>query len=409
MEDNKNLPENLINNGEDKVTATPKEDDFNYILGEEGGFKLDYLEQTNSEVPVITASREEKTKSKRKARAKSFSGAIWALSIIAVSVFLAGSIMLFAAEYLGLSLSGPKQCVVDIEQGASTKTIANELHESGAIRSPFLFRIYSKLTLSDRKYQYGVYNFSSELGYREIAQKLQTEGATAKTVTVTIPEMSRVDEIMQILEDNGVCTKADFRDAVVNGQYDYDFVSKIPVDKVHFKFEGYLFPDTYEFYCYDSKECAELAIRKMLDNTNAKLTEEVRENIKSMGYTIHEVLTMASIVELEASASVEEMNNVAAVFYNRLSWDEPKKLGSSPTMDYPYGNGRYDTNIHEGLPPGPMCAPSEKAILAAANPTKNFSATYFVTDSEMNFYYNNSLSAHNQTIANLKKQGKWLG
>ena len=78
-------------------------------------------------------------------------------------------------------------------------------------------------------------------------------------------------------------------------------------------------------------------------------------------------------------------------------------------MKYPYGNGRYNTYKNEGLPPGPLCAPSESAILAAAFPEENFTATYFVTDDEMNFYFNNSLAAHTQTIANLKSQGKWVG
>ena len=411
MEDNKKIPENKLGEvTEEKANKTIfADEDFNYLLGDEGGFDLNSLEESNKEAPIFKASREEKLKKKRAGRKANLKAIIWVFSIIAVSVFLAGGIMLFASEYLGLSIGEPKQCVVEITQGSGTKKIAKELKKSGAISSPFLFRVYSKLSGNDGTYQYGVYNFSNELGYKDIVRKLKTEGATAKTVTVTIPEMSRIDEIMQILEDKGVCTKADFRNAVLNGKYEFDFVEEIPEDQVHFKFEGYLFPDTYDFYCYDSAECAELAILKMLENTDKKLTEDVRAKIKASGYTIHEVLTMASIVELEASAATDEMNNVAAVFYNRLSWDEPKMLGSSPTMDYPYGNGRYDTNKNEGLPPGPLCAPSEKAILAAVSPTPNFSATYFVTDSEMKFYYNNSLSAHNQTIANLKKQGKWLG
>lgn len=399
----------IVNDTDNVNKVSTTVDDFNYLIDDSEGFSINDLEESNSDAPIFKASREEKKKIKKeenKTKVKTF---LWILGIVAVSVFLAGSIMLFAGEYLGLGIGEPKQCVVEIEKGAGTKVIAEKLKESGAISSPLMFRIYSKLSGNDCTYQYGVYNFSSELGYKDIAKRLKTEGATAKTVTVTIPEMSRIDEIMEILEDKGVCTKDDFRNAVLNGKYEFDFVEEIPEEEVHFKFEGYLFPDTYEFYCYDSKECAELAILKMLENTNEKLTPKVREQIKASGYSIHEVLTMASIVELEASASPEEMSNVAAVFYNRLKWDEPKKLGSSPTMDYPFGDGKYDTNVNEGLPPGPLCAPSEKAILAAANPTKDFTATYFVTDSDMNFYYNNSLAAHNQTIQNLKKQGKWLG
>ena len=386
-------------------------DDFNYVIGD-NGFDINSLEESNSDAPIFKASREAKKKQKKKRTVAKIRSAIWIIVIFAVSVILAASIMLFAVEYLGITFGNTAQCVVEIEKGMGTSQIAKELESSGAINSSFMFRVYSRLSGKDGSYQYGVYTFSNELGYSDIARKLQEEGATAKSVTVTIPEMSRMDQIMDILEKNGVCTKADFRNAVLNGTYEFDFVKDIPEEEVYYKFEGYLFPDTYDFYCYDSAECAELAILKMLENTNNKLTPEVRQKIEKSGYTIHEVLSMASIVELEASAYPEEMANVAAVFYNRLSWDEPKFLGSSPTAEYPFGNGRYNTNSPdgtEGFPPGPMCAPSLNAILAAVNPTENFSATYFVTDSDMKFYYNTSYSAHIKTINNLKAQGKWLG
>lgn len=386
-------------------------DDFNYVIGD-NGFDINSLEESNSDAPIFKASREAKKKQKKKRTVAKIRSAIWIIVIFAISVILAASIMLFAVEYLGITFGNTAQCVVEIEKGMGTSQIAKELESSGAINSSFMFRVYSRLSGKDGSYQYGVYTFSNELGYSDIARKLQEEGATAKSVTVTIPEMSRMDQIMDILEKNGVCTKADFRNAVLNGTYEFDFVKDIPEEEVYYKFEGYLFPDTYDFYCYDSAECAELAILKMLENTNNKLTPEVREKIEKSGYTIHEVLSMASIVELEASAYPEEMANVAAVFYNRLTWDEPKFLGSSPTAEYPFGNGRYNTNSPdgtEGFPPGPMCAPSLNAILAAVNPTENFSATYFVTDSDMKFYYNTSYSAHIKTINSLKAQGKWLG
>lgn len=404
---------NSLNNfaEQSKNTTHSAADDFNYVIGDDG-FDINALEESNSDAPIFKASREAKKKLKTKRAAAKIRSVIWIIAIFAVSVILAGFIMLFAVEYLGITFGDTAQCVVEIEKGMGTSQIANELEKSGAINSSFMFRVYSRLSGKDGSYQYGVYTFSNELGYSDIARKLQEEGATAKSVTVTIPEMSRMDQIMEILEKNGVCTKADFRNAVLNGTYEFDFVKEIPEEEVYYKFEGYLFPDTYDFYCYDSAECAELAILKMLENTNSKLTPQVREKIEKSGYTIHEVLSMASIVELEASAYPEEMANVAAVFYNRLTWDEPKFLGSSPTAEYPFGNGRYNTNAPdgtEGFPPGPLCAPSLNAILAAANPTENFSATYFVTDSDMKFYYNTSYSAHIKTINNLKAQGKWLG
>ena len=387
-------------------------DDFDYLLGE-NGFEIPEDDEENNasfEAAAPSKKKSEKSKRRRDGAKKGIKTAIWIIVVFAVSILLAFVILLVASEFLGIGINRENRCVVEIEKGMGTAEIAAELKEQGAISSELLFRLYSKVSGKDGTYQYGVYTFNNELGYGDIAKILQTEGAVAQSVKVTIPEQASMDDIMKILEESGVCTKSDFRNAVKNGKYDYDFVAEIPVSEVHYKFEGYLFPDTYEFYNYDSAECAELAIRKMLQNLDNKLTEEVREQIKQSGYTIHEVLTMASVVELEASASTKDMPKVAAVFYNRLEspdWQGPRRLESDPTMKYPYGNDRYNTYKTEGLPPGPLCAPSESAILAAASPEKNFTATYFVTDNVMNFYYNNSLSGHQKTIANLKAQGKW--
>lgn len=385
-------------------------DDFAYVLGE-NSFHLQADEPGEHGGIYRPGAKKNAKKSPKKRRTKSIGSIIWVLVICAVSIALAAFIVIFSSEYLGIGFGKGGECVVDIKSGMSTAQIARELKESGAINNTLMFRIYSKLAGKDGTYKYGVYTFTNELGYKEIAAMLQTDGAKAETVRVTIPEGATIDDIIKLLEKNNICTKQDFRNAVLSEKFnDFDFVAQIPKDKVYYQFEGYLFPDTYDFYCYEDKaECAQLAIRRMLQNTADKLTPAIRKKAEEMNRSLHEILTMASIIELEASSAPEEMANVAAVFYNRLSWDEPHLLGSSPTANYPYGDGRYDTNKTEGLPPGPLCAPSAKAIEAAANPTPNFTATYFVTDSEMNFYYNNTLAAHNQTIASLKAKGKWLG
>jgi len=419
-EDIKNTNEGFENQ-ENINTAEPASqrvvavDDFDYLIGENGFTLSEEDEQPSKkiegEASKPSRKKSEKSKRKRKGAAKSIKTIIWIVVVFAISILLALTILLVASEFLGIGLNRGNKCVIEIEKGMSTAEIAEKLKEQNAISSELLFRLYSKLAGHDGTYQYGVYTFDNELGYADIVKKLQTEGAVAQSVKVTIPEQASIDDIMEILEKSGVCTKTDFRNAVKNGEYDFDFVNEIPVSEVHYKFEGYLFPDTYEFYNYDSAECAELAIRKMLQNLDNKLTDEVRKQITDSGYTIHEVLTMASVVELEASASTKDMPKVAAVFYNRLEspdWQGPRVLQSDPTMKYPYGNNRYNTYKNEGLPPGPLCAPSESAILAAASPEKNFTATYFVTDNKMNFYYNNSLTAHEKTIKNLKDQGKWV-
>ncbi|MBE6766766.1 MAG: endolytic transglycosylase MltG [Ruminococcaceae bacterium] len=311
-------------------------------------------------------------------------------------------------DYLGVGFSSARDVTIEVPQGASTAKIAEMLEDADIIDYPMLFRIYTKVKGYDGLYKYGEYTFNTKDGYSAVAKVLMSEGAREKTARVTIPERSTIDEIAAILEEAGVCEKADFF-AALEGDYKYDFIKTIPTDKVHYKFEGYLFPETYDFYCYDSAECAVLAVERMLAQTDKVLSETgVYEKAADSEYSVHEIMTMASIVELEASGEEAEMPKVAKVFYNRLeNWDAPK-LGSSPTRKYPYGNGSYDTNEIIGLPPGPYCSPSKNAIRASLSPEENFEATFFVTDADMNFYYTYSYSEHINTINKLKSEGNWI-
>lgn len=146
----------------------------------------------------------------------------------------------------------------------------------------------------------------------------------------------------------------------------------------------------------------------MLSTLEEKLGSELKSSMFGGKYTFNEVMTMASLVELEAGGSPDEMANVAAVFYNRLKSKDFATLGSSPTRKYPHGNGRYNTYECEGLPPGPLCSPSLNSIKAAVSPTADFDYYYFVTDASMNFYYRKTLAEHNAIIAKLKAEKNWI-
>lgn len=350
-----------------------------------------------------------KKKKKKKRRQGCVSAAVWVAGIIAVSLGVAFGVLTLVADFLGIGGAGTVQ--IEIERGTPSAEIARRLDKAGVIRYSTAFRLYSKLMGFDGKFQYGVYVFDKEDGYEALCETLQEEGMKADTVKVKIPEGAEIDDIRKLFADAGICTEEQFREASLDLSYydEFDFIKELPVEQVYYHLEGYMFPDTYEFYRYNSTECARQAIRRTLAQTDAKL-RPYRSKIKKSGYTVHEILTMASILELETSnASKTDRENVAAVFYNRLNWkDQPKLLGSSPTAEYPYGNGRYDTNQTEGLPPGPLCAPSEASISAAVNPTDDFKFDYFVTDKNGKFYYNKTLEEHNATVSRLKQEDLWL-
>lgn len=390
------IPEENSQPLEAKQEADNSSDDF--VIGK--GFEIDGGENGDN--------KGKKKKGRHSAGKSIIKTIIWILCIIIVSVGLAFGVIYAGADYMGIGFGRGSDVTIEIEQGMSTEQIAEELKEAGAVKIPLLFRVYAKFKHYDSQFKYGVYSFNTEAGYEAISQMLIEEGALAQSVKVTIPEMSSIDDIAEILEENGVCTKSDFINEVQNGEFGYDFIDDIPVDNVYYRLEGYLFPETYDFYNFDSEECAHLAVEKMLKTLDDKLTDGMMQKISESGYTLHEIMTMASIVELEAGGSPDEMANVAAVFYNRLESDDFTTLGSSPTRKYPYGGGKYNTYESPGLPPGPLCSPSLKSIEASIEPTEDFDYYYFVTDASMKFYYNKTLAEHNSTIARLQAANNWI-
>lgn len=412
MSDNINLSDFNNDNNEENIDETQvfsaSEEKDEYSL--DNGFQINtdaFQDEYDYEY-----DEEETAKSRKKRVVKLV---IWIVSIFVVAIGLAWAVIHFGSDYMGIGSDKKDHIEIVIEEGDSTSEIAAKLEEKGAINSPLFFRLYSKLKGFDGKYQAGSHYVDATAGYGGIAEELMQKRVSKKFARVTIIEGWDVDEIAQALELNGVCTKEDFYDQVRNGDFKQDFIKDIPVQQVYYRLEGYLFPDTYDFYCYEkdgytSKECAFFAINKMLDNLDQKLDDKTKEQIKNGKYTVHEILTMASIVEMEAGSHKDEMANVAAVFFNRLESKNFTTLGSSPTHHYPYGEGRYDTNDpnNPGIPPGPMCSPSAAAIKACVNPTQNFDYYYFVTDKSMKFYYNRTLAQHNSIVAKLKAQGNWI-
>lgn len=352
---------------------------------------------------------------------------IWIVCIIAVSVGLGVTCIYAGADFLGLGFGRGDVVQMDIPMGSSTVAIADKLEESGAVKMPLLFRVYSKVKGYESQYKYGLYTFNTEAGYEKIADMLMNDGAKAESVKVTIPEGTGINDyvhivngqeekikgIATILEEKGVCSKADFIYALNEVTLDTKLLKNCNDGRTYYTLEGYLFPDTYDFFSYDSEECAKMVVEKMIKQTESKITDEMYKRAEEMGYTMNEILTMASIIQMESSISVKAMPDVAAVFYNRLNSKDFSSLGSSPTCYYGYSfkndDERYDTYKVKGLPPGPLCSPGIDAIKAALYPSENKEGIYyFVTDSEGNFYFHKTMQEQSATKAKLRQEGKWV-
>ncbi len=304
---------------------------------------------------------------------------IYVFVVLVISTILAFMIYRAAVDVTGIGRS-TMNIDVNVPEGASTQEVADLLGERGVIQEPFFFRAYCRVTGADGTFHPGIHTLAANMGYDGIVDELQTL-EYRDTVTVTIPEGSTIDTIAKELEQSGVCTSKEFYTVLMTYNFeDYDFIAELTEeerkDRVYL-LEGYLFPDTYEFYLDGSPETI---IRTMLDNFAKRVDADTRASIKASGKTLNEILILASIAQMEAGME-EDMPRVMRVVRNRM--DDPETypyLQCDSTGDYLYNllstggvqvlDMAYDTYSREGLPVGPICNPGLAAINAALNPSQ---------------------------------------
>ncbi len=338
---------------------------------------------------------------------------IYAVVVLGLSVGLAYVLVVGGLDFTGLTRED-RTVDIDVPAGASTAIVADVLAENGLIDQPFVFRLYARLSGADGTWQPGAFSLNPNMGYSTLVEKLQT-ARKRDTAKVTIPEGFTVVQIAERLEKKGVCTEEEFLRAVTDVDYsaDYDFIAAFSkLDQADYtariyKLEGYLFPDTYEFYVGCS---GETVVRKMLDNFDVRLSTTIRSSMKEKGYTMDELIILASIVQGEAG-SVDDMAMVSRVLKNRMdNTDVYPKLQCDSTGDYVeklltggnsgvgVKNTAYDTYEREGLPAGAINNPGLAAIKAVLTPSENetvmkcyFFATNYVTNIT---YYSETYDQH---------------
>ena len=305
--------------------------------------------------------------------------------------------------------------------------IGQKLQDAGIIRSAQVFRFYvrGKDGAADTL-QYGTFELSSDMSYDEIIAALQVATDDRETVRVTFPEGKTVIQYAQIMEQAGLCSAQEFLDVANNGDFSqFGFWAKREEKPNQFmKAEGYLFPDTYEFFVGDTVYNMVAKIYGEFDN---KITAEMYARMDELDMTLTEVVTLASLVQEEAGNEYSKM--VSAVFHNRLAsgmtlgsnvaWDKEKADDNNyiyDSMAGPYGYGSwdaipaelreaYDTYTHTGLPAGPVSNPGLLSIEAALWPEENCDYLYFQTDTLGNYHFAKTNAEHEAITADLESQG----
>ncbi|WP_071429023.1 endolytic transglycosylase MltG [Angelakisella massiliensis] len=349
----------------------------------------------------------------KKKRKKSGCGMILLVMVLLVLLVCGGLLLWVRGEISGKN--GGETVTVEIPQGASTTTIANRLEEAGVIGNPMIFRLYSRFVAkADGTYQYGTFELAQSSSYDTIITALQQTAHYQETVTVTFPEGYNAFQMGDVLEQAGLCTQEEFIEAVNTHDFDVGFWDEIGKDPLKLvRLEGYLFPDTYEFF---ADEDVDSIITRILKNFETKvLTDERRAEIDASGYTLDQLVTLSAIVQKE-SFEKDEMATVASVFINRLQPDSPvPRLESDTTGNYirdyllPYLGGEaseeqlnfYDSYAVSGIPGGCIANPGLDAIDAVLHPADT-NYYYFVTDIEYTYYYGVTWQDHQNNIAKAK-------
>ena len=337
---------------------------------------------------------------------------VWVSAVLAVSVFIASFALSSINDLVGFSKES-KEIEITIPEGYGLSEISELLKETGVIDEPFTFEVYARIKEMDKRLAPGTYTLNSNLGYDQIFQILKTKEVAKNVVTVNFYEGMKLTEIAKRLEENGVCGYDEFLEAARTESFEYEFETMMGTSElIYYKWEGYLFPDTYEFYTNSTPRSV---IAKFIDNFNNKITSEYYLRMQELGLSLEELITLASVIQSEA-AYMEDMEKVSSAFHNRLApgsglpylqsdvtWfyyeQEIEPNVEDEALSDSYLSAYYTyPNYKAGLPVGPICNPGMNAIKAALYPADT-NYYYFVTDKYGKFYYGSTQAEHDYNVA----------
>ena len=281
--------------------------------------------------------------------------------------------------------------VVDVKEGDSFYSIINSLSNENKIKSPFIIKIYAKLTGLDLEVVPGSHTLDKGMSVKDIAKTLKDTN-NANEITLTIPEGFNIEDIAARVEEKGICSKDEFLNAVKS--YPLPSYVKDNSDK-RYNLEGFLFPDTYNFEIGVEPQYIIKTMIKRLEEVWNEITQglDIKED------NIENIINVASIIEKEARVD-EDRPLIASVIYNRLKQNMPLQIDA--TVIYAHGyyienvrnrhlaiESKYNTYLHKGLPVGPICNPGAPSIKAALHPSDTNYLFYLLASDDEHYFTDN--------------------
>ena len=340
---------------------------------------------------------------------------------LVVLLILIGFLLIYKVE-TGRVSNKNQVITYEVKEGSTFNSLSSSLKSKNLIKSELFYKIYIKIH-KPNNLQAGFYELNSNMNVKSLVNALNGN-AKSKMISVTFKEGINFMNLASIISKEFNIDENTIYEKLNDSAYIDSLISKywfltddIKNTSIYYQLEGYLFPDTYQF---NKNSTIEEIFKIMLDNTKLKL-DKYKSDIEKSKYSIHEIMTMASVVEKEASNS-SDRSGVAGVFYNRLNLG--MSLGSDVTTYYGLkldlterdltvtdlnsfnGYNTRNAKMAGKLPVGPICMPGLESILASINPTSH-NYIYFVADKTGKTYFTKTSSEHASIIAKLKKEGKW--
>ena len=317
------------------------------------------------------------------------------------SVTIASALLLAAITACGSS-DGKGYGRVTIPQGAAFRAAADSLHAEGFVSSPWLFRVYARVTGRDRQIRAGTYVLQRGLSWDDLVEALRKGQGIERRVT--IPEGWSLAQIVPELSTELGVPEDSVRAAV----RDTALLNELGVSTP--TLEGYLFPDTYIFsYGTDARD----AVKEMVRHFEEVWKPEWNDRLRELSMSRNDVIALASIIEKEARLP-EERPVISAVYHNRLRIGMP--LQADPTVQYALGehhdrvlyrdleiDSPYNTYRHTGLPPGPIASPGKASIEAALYPA-SVPYLYFVADSDGHHEFRTTFKEHREAKERIRRE-----
>ena len=340
---------------------------------------------------------------------------VWLAVILAIGVTMGRMLWVCAADVLAFGRED-KAVTVTIYETDTIDDIADKLHKNDLIQYPGLFKLYASFAVDEGEIDPGIWDLNTRYDYHALVNMMSTGSTRSVVEDLLIPEGYTCRQIFELLEENKVCTAQDLAAYAASGELsDFWFLEGVERGTENC-LEGFLFPDTYDFY---KNSTPREVLDKLLSNFDHRFTEEMRAQMDTLNanvtggtFDIHDVIIVASMIEKE-TANNEESPKIASVIYNRLfDWGgTPAYLNIDASIIYALDgktdltsedmrvDSPYNTYLNVGLTPGPISNPGLASIKAALNPASTDFYYYVLNPAVGTHQFSKTLEEHEGYVA----------